>query len=41
MSLIPIWGDKEALTFVIISIYLAVTGIIIAVVVLRGHAAAL
>ena len=35
MSLIPIWGDKEALTFVIISIYLAVTGIIMAVAVLE------
>jgi len=34
LSLIPIWGDTEAQTFVIISIYLAVTGVIIAIAVL-------
>jgi hypothetical protein len=34
MSLIPIWGDQEAQTFVIISIYLAVTGVILAIAIL-------
>ncbi len=32
MSLIPVWGDKDAQTFVMIAIYLAVTSVIFAIV---------